>query len=193
MAHFTDGTNDFTADKGLNRTTTPSIFIQEFGDGYEQRLARGINPFTEAYSASFTTRTRAEAINIINFFEDKNAVTSFVFAPPELGSKTAETSFSSTVITSSGLDTTVLSPSTPTHILVTGSTNNDGGYTLDQSSTATNNATTLTVTTSLVSESNTANVLIQAGIAVVCSNWNLTYDYGDYYSVSGTFRRVYDS
>ena len=92
MAHFTDGTNDFTADKALSQTTTPSIFIQEFGDGYEQRLARGINPLTQSYSASFTSRTRAEAINIINFFEDKNAVTSFVFAPPELGSKTTETS-----------------------------------------------------------------------------------------------------
>ena len=81
MAHFTDGTNDFTADKSLSRKTTPSIFIQKFGDGYEQRLARGINPFTQGYSTSFTNRTRAEAINIINFFEDKNAVTSFVFAP----------------------------------------------------------------------------------------------------------------
>ena len=193
MAHFTDGTNDFTADKGLSRTTTPSIFIQKFGDGYEQRLARGINPFTQGYSASFTTRTRAEAINIINFLEDKNAVTSFVFAPPELGSKTAETSFSSTVITSSGLDTTVLSPSIPTHVLVTGSTNNDGGYTLDQSSTSTNNATTLTTTASFTSETNAADVLIQAGIKVVCPNWDLTYDYGDYYSVSAEFNRVYEA
>ena len=193
MAHFTDGTNDFTADKGLSRTTTPSIFIQKFGDGYEQRLARGINPLTQAYSASFTSRTRAEAINIINFFEDKNAVTSFVFAPPELGSKTAETSFSSAVITSSGLDTTVLSPSTPSHILVTGSTNNDGGYTLDQSSTATNSATVLTTTASFTTETNAADVLIQAGVKVVCSDWNLSYDYGDFYSVSATFRRVYEA
>jgi len=191
MAHFTDGTNDFTADKSLSRKTTPSIFIQKFGDGYEQRLARGINPFTEAYSASFTTRTRAEAINIINFFEDKNAVTSFVFAPPELGSKTATTSFSSTVITSSGLDTTVLSPSTPSHILVTGSNSNDGGYTLD--STGTNSATILTVTSSLSSETNTADVLIQAGIKVVCPDWSLTYDFGEYYTVSATFNRVYEA
>ncbi len=193
MAHFTDGTNDFTADKSLTQTTTPRIFSQIFGDGYEQRLSRGINPLDQSYAVSFTNRTRAEAINLINFFEDKNAVTSFVFAPPELGSKTATTSFSGKAITSSGLDTTVLSPSTPTHILVTASAGNDTGYIIDQSSTATNNATTLTVTSSLTSENNTANVVIQAGIAVVCSNWDLTYDYGDYYSVSGTFRRVYDS
>ncbi len=193
MAHFTDGTNDFTADKSLTQTTTPRIFSQIFGDGYEQRLSRGINPLDQSYAVSFTNRTRAEAINIINFFEDKNAVTSFVFAPPELGSKTAETSFSSTVITSSGLDTTVLSPSIPTHVLVTGSTNNDGGYTLDQSSTATNNATTLTITASLTSESNAADVLIQAGIKVVCPEWDLSYDYGNFYSVAATFNRVYEA
>ena len=193
MAHFTDGTNDFTADKGLSRTTTPRVLTATFGDGFEQRLIDGINPLKETYAVSFTNRTRAEAINIINFFEDKNAVTSFVFAPPELGSKTAETSFSSTVITSSGLDTTVLSPSIPTHVLVTGSTNNDGGYTLDQSSTATNNATTLTTTASFTSETNAADVLIQAGIKVVCPSWDLTYDYGDYYSVSAEFNRVYEA
>ena len=193
MAHFTDGTNDFTADKSLTQTTTPRIFSQIFGDGYEQRLSRGINPLDQSYAVSFTNRTRAEAINLINFFEDKNAVTKFIFAPPELGSKTATTSFSSNTITSSGLDTTVLSPSTPSHILVTGSASNDGGYTLNQASTATNNATTLTVTSSLTTEVSTANVIIQAGIAVVCSDWSLNYDYGDYYSVSGSFERVYEA
>ena len=38
MAHFTDGTNDFTADKGLSRTTTPRVLTATFGDGFEQRL-----------------------------------------------------------------------------------------------------------------------------------------------------------
>jgi phage-related protein len=193
MAHFTDGTNDFTADKGLSRTTTPRVLTATFGDGFEQRLIDGINPLKETYAVSFTNRTRTEAINLINFFEDKNAVTKFIFAPPELGSKTATTSFSSNTITSSGLDTTVLSPSTPSHILVTASASNDGGYTLNQASTATNNATTLTVTSSLTTEVSTASVLIQAGIAVVCSDWSLNYDYGDYYSVSGSFERVYEA
>jgi len=79
-------------DKSLTRSSNPRIFIQTFGDGYEQRLGRGINPLDQSYAVSFVNRTRAEGINLINFFEDKNAVTSFVFAPPELGSKTTETS-----------------------------------------------------------------------------------------------------
>lgn len=190
MAHFTDGTNDFTADKSIGQQSAPDIFIQTFGDGYEQRLGRGINALSQSYTVSFVTRTNTEINNIVTFLEDKGGVTSFVFAPPHLGSKTATTSFSGKAITSSGLNATVLSPSTPTHILVTDSTNNDGGYTID--STGTNNDTTLTLTSSLTSESNTASVVIQAGIKVVCNDWKRTYDYDEYYSLSATFRRVYE-
>ncbi len=191
MASFTDGTNDFTVDKAVSETTAPNVFIHTFGDGYEQRLARGINANDQTYAVSFITRTKAEANNIITFFEDKGGVTSFVFAPPHLGDKTATTSFSGTTITSSGLSSTVLSPSIPTHILVTGSSNNDGGYSID--ATATNNNTQIVVTDSLTTESNTANVSIQAGIKVVCSDWSRTYDYDEYYSVAGSFRRVYEA
>lgn len=190
MAHFTDGTNDFTADKALSKATTPKVLMQVFGDGYEQRLKKGINSLGETFSVSFSTREKAEVKNIAIFFEDKAAATSFVFAPPHLGSKTATTSFSGKTITSSGLSASVLSPSTPTHILVTGSTNNDNGYTLNRASTISN--TVLTVTDTLTSESNTASVVIQAGVAVVCDSWNQTYDYDDYYSISGNFRRVYE-
>tara|TARA_R100000152_G_C6781423_1_gene215867 strand:+ start:63 stop:638 length:576 start_codon:yes stop_codon:yes gene_type:complete len=191
MANFTDGTNDFSVDKALSETTTPVIFLQSFGDGYEQRLRRGINPLQQNYAVSFTTRTSTEANNIISFFESKGAVDSFVFAPPHLGSKTNQTSFSGKVISSTGFNASLLAPTNPTHILVTGSSGNDGGYTLDATGTIDN--TTLTVTETLTTESNTANVTIKAGIKVVCSDWSRTYDYGDYYSVAATFRRVYES
>ena len=191
MAHFTDGTNDFTADKALGRTSKPRVLIQGFGDGYQQRIAAGINTLEENFAVSFSTRTAAEAKNINSFFEDKAGVTAFVFAPPHLGSKTATTTFSGKVITSSGLNATVLSPSHPTHVLVTDSNNNDGGYTID--ATGTNNDTTLTLTSSLTSESNTSSVILQAGIKVVCDDWQMTFEYADYYSVSGNFRRVYEA
>ena len=99
MAHFTDGTNDFTADKSLTKSTKPNVLLVEFGDGYEQRIIKGINPFIETYSVSFANRTRTESLNIIRFFEDKKAVTKFVFAPPDLGNKEATTSFNTKAIT----------------------------------------------------------------------------------------------
>jgi phage-related protein len=191
MAHFTDGTNDFTADKSLTENTTPNTFIQTFGDGYEQRLRRGINSLGKSYTVTFINRTKAEANNIISFFESKGAVDSFVFAPPHLGSKTNQTSFSGKVISSTGFNASLLAPTNPSHILVTGSSGNDGGYTLD--ATGTINNTTLTVTETLSTETNTASVTISAGIKVVCSEWQRTYDYDDYYSVSGTFRRVFEA
>ena len=50
MAHFTDGTNDFTADKALGRTSKPRVLIQGFGDGYQQRIAAGINTLEENFA-----------------------------------------------------------------------------------------------------------------------------------------------
>ena len=40
MAHFTDGTNDFTADKGLSRTTTPRGFNSWFWRWFSTEINR---------------------------------------------------------------------------------------------------------------------------------------------------------
>ena len=120
---FTDLTSTVRRpDKGMSRKTTPVRHIARFGDGYEQRIADGINNLKEEYGVSFSTRTKAEIDDIVAFFENKGGVTPFTFTVPD--------------------------------------TNESGN---------------------------------EVAIKVVCESWNKKYEYGDYYSVTTTFRRVYEA
>lgn len=77
---FTDLTStQRVPDKGLNSSNTPRTFTVEFGDGYEQRVANGINALAQSFSVSFNTRPKAEIDDIIAFFVNKEGVTAFSF------------------------------------------------------------------------------------------------------------------
>jgi|TARA_B100001287_G_C22503850_1_gene444949 phage-related protein len=73
------GSRTIVPDKGLSKTNTPVIFRAEFGDGYEQRIANGINNLKQEFSVAFATRPKAEIDDIIGFFESTNGVTAFDF------------------------------------------------------------------------------------------------------------------
>lgn len=120
---FTDLTSTVRRpDKNMTRSSTNSRHIASFGDGYEQRIANGINNLREEYGVSFSSRTKAEVDDIVAFFENKGGVTAFTFTVPD--------------------------------------TNESGN---------------------------------EVAIKVICDSWNKTYMYGDYYSVTATFRRVYEA
>lgn len=70
-------------DRGLTKKTTPRTFTVEFGDGYEQRIARGINNLAEEFSIAFTNRPVADIDDIIAFFDSKAGVTAFDFTIPD--------------------------------------------------------------------------------------------------------------
>ena len=73
-------------DKGFSKKDEPRVLSTAFGDGYEQRLSTGINPIEESYDVSFNNRARAEADDIIAFFENKKGVTNFSFTIPDTNS-----------------------------------------------------------------------------------------------------------
>ena len=56
-------------DRGLSRTSKPKVRSAKFGDGYEQRLADGLNSLEEDFSVTFTNRSKAEAddINAVSY------------------------------------------------------------------------------------------------------------------------------
>ena len=121
---FTDLTSTVRRpDKGFNRQSEPKIFKAEFGDGYEQRLANGINNLAESYSLSFSNRTKEEIDDITAFFANKGAVTAFTFTIPD---------------------------------------SNDGGSG-------------------------------ETAVKVICDSWSQSYRFGDFYSCTAQFRRVYES
>jgi phage-related protein len=66
-------------DKGFTRNNTPRVHVQKFGDGYEQRLANGINNLEQDFSVQFATRPKDEIDDIVAFFESKKGATAFDF------------------------------------------------------------------------------------------------------------------
>lgn len=109
-------------DKGFSKSNEPVVFRSEFGDGYELRIANGINNIKQSFTVNFATRPKDEIDDIVAFFEDKKGVTAFDYT------------FSDT---------------------------NAGGN--------------------------------EETVKVVCETWDQTWAYDDYYSLSATFRRLYEA
>ena len=78
-------------DKTMNRKTSPKRYVANFGDGYEQRIAQGLNPLQETYSVTFKTRPKAEIDDIVAFFDSKQGVTNFSFTIPDTNGGSNET------------------------------------------------------------------------------------------------------
>ncbi len=66
-------------DKGFSRSNNPNVHVISFGDGYEQRLADGINNLEQELNVSFSTRPKAEIDDLVAFFESLGGVTKFRF------------------------------------------------------------------------------------------------------------------
>jgi phage-related protein len=114
-----------SVDKGFQIKNSPKIHTVSFGDGYEQRLADGINNLQQSMNVTFRLRPKAEIDALIDFFEDLGGVTKFQM-------------------------------------------------TIDKDTAGSDTNATRT-------------------IKVVCKNWEQTYNYDNYYSLSATFERVYEA
>ena len=64
-------------DKGFTRQSTPKIHMADFGDGYTQRIADGINNLQQTMEVSFSTRPKAEIDDLVAFFESLGGVNKF--------------------------------------------------------------------------------------------------------------------
>ena len=180
-------------DKSLGVQSSPTILSQKFGDGYEQRLAAGINNKVDVYSLSFTNRPKAEADDILAFFETNGGVTSFNFTYPDTNSTSTATAVVSGAV------------SNTTAITLTSSTNNLD-ITVGASITGTNVTTGPAPTVQSISgtalvvntaQNNVSGTLTftnanERTIKVVCQNWTMSYTSADYYAIQASFRRVYE-
>jgi phage-related protein len=68
-------------DTASQRKVKPSVLINKFGDGYEQRVANGINTQPDAWTLTFT-KLRADALTLITFLQARNGVESFNWQNP---------------------------------------------------------------------------------------------------------------
>ena len=179
-------------DKTLTRTQSPRVRIQKFGDGYEQRLAEGINNIVDNFTLSFINRVKAEADDIIAFFETKAGVTAFDFTYPDTNSTSVTTgqlasgpsSSTTLALSAANLDISVGSAVTGTGVdgtpKVTENQAPAANIIVDTAQTI-SNGVTLTFTNSN-----------ERTIKVICENWTTNYSNSGYYNIQTEFRRVYE-
>ena len=88
MATFDDATvgtstGATTPDFGARRKSEPRIRTAKFGDGYEQRIAFGINQDPKTWDLRWSALSNSNADAIETFFEARNGVESFDWSPIE--------------------------------------------------------------------------------------------------------------
>jgi len=64
-------------DRGFTQSNETVVFRAEFGDGYEQRVANGINNIKQKFEMAFVNRPKDEIDDIVDFFAGKNGATAF--------------------------------------------------------------------------------------------------------------------
>ena len=82
------GSTYATPDKQLTKTSNPRVLTAKFGDGYEQRIADGINVLNEEYTLSFKTRLKADIDDIVAFLDTQKNVSKFTLTLPDTNNTT---------------------------------------------------------------------------------------------------------
>lgn len=70
------------ADYNASKKASPKVKVVQFGDGYEQRQAFGLNSNLKVWTLTFNQRSESEGDAIDAFLEDKGGVTAFEWTPP---------------------------------------------------------------------------------------------------------------
>jgi phage-related protein len=81
MANFNVDVN-INPDKGLQSDFKPNVSVAVYGDGYEQRVATGINNTGESWNLSWNNRSFEDISKILLFLESLGGVSSFDWYPP---------------------------------------------------------------------------------------------------------------
>ena len=85
------GNRNIAPDRALARTSKPRVLKVQFGDGYEQRVAEGINNINESYAVTLNNRPKAEIDDVLAFLDSLNGVTAFNFTIPDTNAGGNET------------------------------------------------------------------------------------------------------
>lgn len=65
-----------------NEDVQPNVSNIKFGDGYTQRLKKGINTMPSMWIVNFQNRSETEATEVFNFFVARGGTEYFEWTPP---------------------------------------------------------------------------------------------------------------
>jgi len=181
MANFND--LNVTPDRGVSTDQSARTFIANYGDGYEQRVAAGINNLPEEWSVSWNNRTTSEANKIIKFLEDHKGVTAFDWYPPD----TQISSTTTNEATKKLIDDTQYF------------TNRLLGVTVTDSTSPTPQTATVTAVDSAIRLSLSADIMVDAEDYTIyptkkykCEKWSTRTPFLGYKTITATFIRVFE-
>ena len=179
MANFNTDVN-ITPDRGLKATQKPRIFSANYGDGYQQRVAAGINNIPEEWNLTWKNRTSAQINKIIKFLEDLNGTSSFDWYPPgyEIGSTTTSAATKKLIDTSQYFTKRYLNAT------VTDSASNTATIT------AIDSATQLSLSSDILASGETYTIYPYTKF--ICPNWSITEPVQGIRTITAKFTRVFE-
>jgi len=183
MANFNIDVN-INPDRGLKADQQPRVLVATYGDGYEQRVAAGINNIPESWSLTWKNRTSAEANKIVDFFEIQGGVTAFDWYPTgyEVSSTITD------VVASQLVDDTQFFTA---RYLNTTITNHDASPAVTSTVTEIINPTTLKLATSIFTIAGHAYTIYPYK-KYTCAKWSSQETLSGIRTVTATFTRVFE-
>ena len=176
-------------DRTLTSTTTANVRTAKFGEGYEQRVATGINNISNEFALTFSNRSKVEVDDIVTFFESTSGVTAFNFTIPDTNSTSVTTG-------------TTTGASSVTITLTAANPNISVGATIGGSFVGTGSTTVTAVSGTTVTMSETRSISTNTDLTftnpnektfkVVCAAWNVVYLHKNFYTLDTSFKRVYE-
>ena len=179
MANFNTDVN-IIPDRGVSTSQTARILKAAYGDGYEQRVAAGINNLPEEWSLTWNSRSVNDANKVIKFLEDQKGVTAFDWYPPD----TEISSTTTSAATNKLIDTTQVF----TNRLLNTTVTDSGASTATV--TAVDSTTQLTLSSDLMS--NDEAYTIYPTKKYKCEKWDTSIPLLGYRTVSATFVKVFE-
>ena len=179
MANFNTDVN-IIPDRGVSTEQSPKVLVAKYGDGYEQRVAAGINNLPEQWQLNWNNRPLNNANKIIKFLEDQGGVTSFDWYPPD----TSIASTTTSAATSKLIDTSQIFTNRLLNTTVTDSGANTATVT------AVDSTTQLTLSSDIMASGETYTILPSK--KYVCEKWDVSIPFEGIRSVSATFTKVFE-
>jgi len=65
----------------------PKLIVNQFGNGYQQRIKDGLNNNMAEFSVSFQNRSEKETVAILHFLNERNGHQSFIYNMPTIYNK----------------------------------------------------------------------------------------------------------
>jgi len=72
----------YQPDNALKVKVRPGVHSVKFGDGYGQRVAKGINNKLQVWSVTYENKTQSVGETLFNFFDGLGGVDYFEWTPP---------------------------------------------------------------------------------------------------------------